>query len=56
MLCRSRLAASIRSGEPAERVTGELRKARAIRRTLAEPLADLVGQRVSEVGMIENGR
>ena len=43
-------------GRASEGVTGELRKPLTIRRTLAEPLAYLVRQRVSEVRMIENGR
>ena len=43
-------------GRATERVAGELRKPLAIRRALAEPLADLMRQRMSEVGMIENRR
>ena len=43
-------------GRASEGVTGEPCKSLAIRRTPAEPLADLVGQRVSEVRMVENGR
>jgi hypothetical protein len=43
-------------GRATERINGELRKLPAIRQTFAEPLADLIRQRVSEVGMIENRR
>ena len=43
-------------GRSGKRFAGNARKSLAIRRTLAEPLADLVRQRVSEVRMIENGR
>jgi hypothetical protein len=55
MLCRSRLAASISSGEPANASRAICAKLPAIRRTFAEPLADLMRQRAGEIGMIENG-
>src|SRR3954470_12706514 len=43
------------SGRSRNRFAGNARKALAIRRTLAEPLPDLVSQRVSEIRVIENG-